>query len=81
MGKNEGPLGRFHLALIQFFSEPLTRRTTVHRQREKWSLPLRKNGWSGTKIGLHLSCNPRTEPERDAEQSSTQRGVFNEPEN
>lgn len=37
MGKNEGPLGRFHLALIQVFSEPLTRRTTVHCQCEKWS--------------------------------------------
>lgn len=35
MGKNEGPLGRFHLALIQVFSEPLTQRTTVRRQCEK----------------------------------------------
>lgn len=50
MGKNEGPLGRFHLALIQFFSEPLTRRTTVHHHREKWSPPvLRKNGWEQDK--------------------------------
>lgn len=35
MGKNEGPLGRFHLALILVFGEPLTQRTTVQRQREK----------------------------------------------
>lgn len=35
MGKNEGPLGCFHLGLIQAFSEPLTQRTTVHGQREK----------------------------------------------
>lgn len=37
MGENEGPLGRFHLGLIQVFSEPLTQRTTVHRQCEKLS--------------------------------------------
>lgn len=35
MGKIEGPLGRFHLGLIQVFGEPLTQRTTVHRQCEK----------------------------------------------
>lgn len=35
MGKNEGPLGRFHLGLIQVFGEPLTHRTTVRRRGEK----------------------------------------------
>lgn len=39
MGKNEGPLGRFHLGLIQVFGKPLTQRTTVHRQYEKWISP------------------------------------------
>lgn len=39
-GQNEGALGCFHLALIQVFGEPLTRRTTVHRQCEKWSSPV-----------------------------------------
>lgn len=28
MGKNEGPLGSFHLGLIQVFGGPLTHRTT-----------------------------------------------------
>lgn len=52
-GQNEGPLGRFHLALIQVFGEPLTRRTTVHHQREKWSSPAlqEKSVGAGQKCG------------------------------
>lgn len=35
MGKNEGPLGSFHLGLIQVFGGPLTHRTTVRCIRDK----------------------------------------------
>ena len=34
MGRNEGPLGFFHLGLIQVLGEPLTHRTTVRGWRE-----------------------------------------------
>lgn len=52
-GQNEGPLGRFHLALIQVFGEPLTRRTTVHHRCEKWSSPVlrKKSVGAGQKCG------------------------------
>lgn len=52
-GQNEGPSGRFHLALIQVFGEPLTRRTTVHHQCEKWSSPVlrEKSVGAGQKCG------------------------------
>lgn len=68
MAKNEGPLGRFHLGLIQVFSGPLTQRTTVRRQCEKWSppAPVQTNVWvaaenlegGGTEMWLHLLRNP-----------------------
>lgn len=82
MGKNEGPLGRFHLGLIQVFGEPLTQRTTVHRQYEKWiSQPLKKlalaqtnvqGGWDANAVTFFLNL------ESQSVQWADVRGVLHE---